>query len=1052
MLRIAHISDIHIRNLKFHDEYTAAFENLYRELRELKPDLIVNTGDTAHTKTQISPELVQMMSDFFRNLSNIAPLHIILGNHDLNLMNLDRQDAISPVVDSLKSDRIFLHKKSGLYKTHIPNLNFWIFSMADSENYPKQDDWNDYQQSINIGLFHGSVINCMTDSDWTMTAAEVDLSIFKNLDYVLMGDIHKRQSFNDGKIAYPGSLIQQNFGEDPEKGYLIWNIKGKNDFSSEFKPLKGSRGFYTVFLDEDGSIPANISIPDDTRIRVISKKNLNLVEQKDVERNIRNRFKPKDIVSITSPETTFSARKEKTVLTSKNENIRSLDIQEKLIRDFFKESNLDEKVLEKINSINKKFQIEIEQDEEVVRNVFWNVNKIGWSNMFNYGSGNYIDFSKIKGFTGIFAPNTSGKSSIFEIFMEGLFDKVTKDVSKNIELINDNKEFAKIVIDLSIGEQNYVVERTIEKIKPTNKKNEQKEWGKTALDFFINDEDYKSSLNGVSRPETERAIRKRIGSFEDFVLSTISAQEPITGIPGGANLISCKETDRKKILCRFLDLDIFDQKCNLARTESKKFIDRLEELQQNDIVKLLKEYRTKRDEFKVDIEVLEKDKKLNERKIEILDNRLLELFSSFMKINVTRTQTSIEQDIKTCNNDINLISKAIFDLKKIIDDKKLSLSIKKQDCDIDDAYDIDDKLLKLTKKLGAIENEIDKLKNSLLNKKKKLKLLDEVPCGTQYQQCKFLVDAFDAKKTIDTDGELLKSLQDKQLAEIKLSLEEEYEKKQVLQDIYALKTDINYLELDFSKEEIKRSELDNKLSNLNKELLSVIESKDAIKHNDEVKQQIFEVEAAKKAIKEQLIIINNEILKLNRQHGADMTLLERLEQEYSDIEELKTTCLAYENYIEAMGKHGIAYRILAQKLPIINDEINKILSNVVNFSVFLEHDPQDQTIKLYLQYGDYRSRNLGLSSGAEKFISSLAIRAALLNVSSLPKTNMFVVDEGFGKLDNSHLESIQKMFHYLRTIFEHVIVISHVDVLKDMVDNSIEITTDKEGYAHVEVT
>jgi DNA repair exonuclease SbcCD ATPase subunit len=64
---------------------------------------------------------------------------------------------------------------------------------------------------------------------------------------------------------------------------------------------------------------------------------------------------------------------------------------------------------------------------------------------------------------------------------------------------------------------------------------------------------------------------------------------------------------------------------------------------------------------------------------------------------------------------------------------------------------------------------------------------------------------------------------------------------------------------------------------------------------------------------------------------------------------------------------------------------------------------------------------------------------------------MFIVDEGFGKLDPKNMESVQRMFDYLKSIFDHIIVISHIDSMKDMVDNIIEITTDDEGYAHVSV-
>ncbi len=81
-MRFAHIADTHIRNLKYHYEYKAVFEQLYDTLREREVDYIVHCGDIAHTKTQISPEFVEMCSDFFRNLAEMAPTYIILGNHE----------------------------------------------------------------------------------------------------------------------------------------------------------------------------------------------------------------------------------------------------------------------------------------------------------------------------------------------------------------------------------------------------------------------------------------------------------------------------------------------------------------------------------------------------------------------------------------------------------------------------------------------------------------------------------------------------------------------------------------------------------------------------------------------------------------------------------------------------------------------------------------------------------------------------------------------------------------------------------------------------------
>ena len=84
-MRFAHIADTHIRNLKYHFEYKEVFKQLYKSLKEEKVDYIIHCGDIAHTKTQISPEFVDMCRDFFENLASIAPTYIILGNHDGNL-------------------------------------------------------------------------------------------------------------------------------------------------------------------------------------------------------------------------------------------------------------------------------------------------------------------------------------------------------------------------------------------------------------------------------------------------------------------------------------------------------------------------------------------------------------------------------------------------------------------------------------------------------------------------------------------------------------------------------------------------------------------------------------------------------------------------------------------------------------------------------------------------------------------------------------------------------------------------------------------------------
>jgi exonuclease SbcC len=76
----------------------------------------------------------------------------------------------------------------------------------------------------------------------------------------------------------------------------------------------------------------------------------------------------------------------------------------------------------------------------------------------------------------------------------------------------------------------------------------------------------------------------------------------------------------------------------------------------------------------------------------------------------------------------------------------------------------------------------------------------------------------------------------------------------------------------------------------------------------------------------------------------------------------------------------------------------------------------------------------------EKMISSLAIRVALINVSSLPKSSMLIIDEGFGSLDETNLEACGRLLQSLKKWFKNIIIISHIDAIKDIVDNTIEIT------------
>jgi DNA repair exonuclease SbcCD nuclease subunit len=250
--KIAHIADTHIKNLKYHYEYKKVFEQLYDTLRKENVDYIVHCGDIAHTKTQISPEFVELCSDFFRNLANIAPTYILLGNHDGNLKNSSRQDALSPIVSALNLPNLHLLKDAG--ETVVePDLALNVLSVFDEDNWVAPSD----PTRINIALYHGAIGGVSTDVGWVMDHGDHDIGVFAGHDYALLGDIHKTNQILDteGRVRYAGSTVQQNHGETNDKGFLIWDIEDKNTFAVKHHILLNPKPFVTIELTPKGRMP-----------------------------------------------------------------------------------------------------------------------------------------------------------------------------------------------------------------------------------------------------------------------------------------------------------------------------------------------------------------------------------------------------------------------------------------------------------------------------------------------------------------------------------------------------------------------------------------------------------------------------------------------------------------------------------------------------------------------------------------------------------------------------------------------------------------------------
>lgn len=186
--KLVHFSDLHIRLFKDHDLYRSILTDMLNQFKEIKPDRIVFTGDLVHSKNQLTPELIEMVSWLLTECSKIAKTIIIPGNHDANLRNDDRLDSITPIVDSLNNKNIVYNKNRGVYEDE--NVSWCVYSQFQGNIPP---DLN-VATGIKVGLFHGPIQGMKTDLGFDFGEEAYDVEKFNGLDIVLCGDIHKRQT------------------------------------------------------------------------------------------------------------------------------------------------------------------------------------------------------------------------------------------------------------------------------------------------------------------------------------------------------------------------------------------------------------------------------------------------------------------------------------------------------------------------------------------------------------------------------------------------------------------------------------------------------------------------------------------------------------------------------------------------------------------------------------------------------------------------------------------------------------------------------------------
>ena len=1048
MYKIAHIADTHIKNLKFHYEYKIVFDQLYETLRKENVDYIVHCGDIAHTKTQISPEFVELCSDFFANLARIAPTYIILGNHDGNLKNSTRQDALTPIVKALNLPDLHLLKNAGEVLVG-PDIAFNVLSVFDEENWVKPSD----PARINIALYHGSVSGVKTDTGWVMTHGDHDVGIFGGHDYALLGDIHKTNQVldPDGRVRYAGSTVQQNHGETNDKGFLIWEIEDKDTFEVKHHVLLNPKPFVTIELTPKGRMPRGTAIPEGARLRLVSNNNLPLDVMRKAVEVAKHRFNPESITFLNR-----AAGERGTVEIGagfKVENLRDKGVQENLIREYLTDYEPTEQILQRVFDLNRKYNSQIEETEEVARNINWNLNKFEWDNLFNYGSGNTIDFTNLNGIVGIFGKNFSGKSSIIDGLLYTMFNTTSKNERKNYNIINQHKKECRGSVELQIGDKVYSIERTSEKYVKKLKGVVTNE-AKTDLEFSGIDpvDGTEVSLNGLSRIETDAHIRKRFGTIEDFLLTSMSSQlDSLSFIREGS-------TRRKEILAKFLDLEIFERKFKLAHEDSvdlKAILRRLKDVNyDNDIIiaevqrdeahKQLAKEQTKCNVLRDDLSVIEEQygeltEQIDSIPAERLDIKWLLESKTDLERKIDETDVNIVE-LKEENTGYNTKLQEYDDFLTTIDIEDL-LDQKKE-------YD------KFQKSYEDTVARARLLDNEYKSMSKKIALLDEVPCGNEYPMCQFIRDAHLATVEIPSlEIDIIDRIEEAKDYKTRVVSVNSAELIELIDKYNGIIIQKNNLEIEKRDNRVSIEKLYAKIRSHKNDLIDVSEKIELYEEKRELIKNMEKLFDLRNNVETQIGTTKTSIAEclesINQHHrtiGSLEQKVESLKEKKEELQTIQEEYAAYDLFTRCTHSNGIAYDIIKKRLPVINEEIAKVISNIVDFEVFFQED--GRKLDILIKHPKHDPRPIEMGSGAEKTIAAMGIRLALLNVSNLPKGNIFILDEPGTALDAENMEGFVRILQLIKMYFKTVILISHVDSLKDIVD--VEISIDKtNGYSRV---
>jgi len=698
-------------------------------------------------------------------------------------------------------------------------------------------------------------------------------------------------------------------------------------------------------------------------------------------------------------------------------NIMDKNYQTELVKSFLKSKGYDnysDEVLRLDNAVENKI---LSTSEEVAAFKKWYIKKIKFSNFLSYGENQVLDFEKCGGITVVESdpPNFGGKTVLTVDLLMFLFFNTTTKTTKAEEIFNRFTDKDKVSVRgyITIDGEDYIIVRNIER-----KKSKAGEWNvKTELDFFkILADGQLQNFTGEQRRETEKFMKNSIGEQEDFLMTILTTATNLE------DLIESKPTARGQVLTKFLGLEFLKKKEETGKELYSEFskgmlsnIYNTETLKQENV-----DSEERISELESQIETANKNisdvtarlRKGQEYKEGLISSKHTDIDQELVIMN----PNSIEVEIQGIVNENGRLTKEISEVNVV---EPSSFYHEDQHDKVKEEY-----------------NEKYKIKVQLDNKISEIKKLQSsVEGGIQCEHCgiNLMNAAITQAKIAELDGfirhydeneGLIQDLTIKEQGFTQLKKEfDQYEKNKLIK---------SKLELTLESNDLKKSKLDDKLKRY-------FDVQEKIKSNNEVEQKLIkanllieELEREKRQYENTVTSNGVQIKTLNDKIKKNNDYIIKIGEEFEKER-------IYKIYSEVFGKNGVSKIIMKTMMPLINSELQRLLQDSSYFRLEIRISDKNEVEFWMIDNSTGVEKLMVSGSGYERTIASLALRAVLSKVCSLPKPNIIVFDEVFGKISNDNLEMVSEFFTKIKEYFEKIFVITHNPLVTNWADSIVKI-------------